>query len=108
MVKKTNKNEKYVELEISTNLYTEPDKDGKTTLIKKNIPVRLSVYISDIASHEEVCDNKGKILKGFCRIHHKDVGSIIVKKSYDKILELKTKDDKPTSNTIGFKYNKSK
>ncbi len=102
MVKKNDN--KYIELSFRTSLYTEPDKDGKTKLIKKDIPIKVSVYINDISGHEEVFNNKGKILKGFCRIHHEKIGSIIVKESYSKIRQLKERDDKPPHLPIGFKY----
>ena len=95
---------KYVELSIETSLYSEPDKDGKSVLIKKNIPLKISVYINDISSHEQVFNNKGKVLKGFCRIHHKDKGDLIVKATYDQIRKLKHREDKPAHDPIGFKY----
>ncbi len=107
MIKKADKkDEKYIELKVNTNLYTEPDAQGKSKLIKKNIPIRVSVYINDIMGHEEICDNKGKVLKNFCKIHHREIGSVTVNKSYDKLLELKQRDHKPESAPIGFKYNK--
>ncbi len=99
-----NNNGGYLELKIQTHLYSEPDKDGNTFPIKRNIPIRVSMYINEITGHEEIFNNKGKVLKSFCRIHHEKIGSIIIKESYDKISKLKERDDKPTSKPIGFKY----
>lgn len=103
MKKQTDTN-KYIELNTHSSLYSEPDKNGKTTLIKSNIPIKISIYLNDITGHEEVFNNKGKVLKGFCRIHHKDIGSTIVKISYEKLKELKYIEDKPQHSSIGFIY----
>lgn len=98
--------EDYVELTVSSNLYSEPDKNNKQKLIKKDILTKLSVYIYDIEAHEEVFDQKGKLLKNSCRIHHKNIGTLVVNATYNDILSLKNKQHNPQSKFVGFNSKK--
>lgn len=101
-------NSDYIEVNVSSNLYTEPDKNNKQKLIKKNIITRLSIYIYDIGGHEEIIDQKGRILKDTCRLYHKNIGQMVVKKSYDEITQIKNSQHNPQTKFIGFNGNKSK
>ena len=103
----TNKYE-YVELRISTNLYSEPDNKGKQKLIRKNIPTKISIYLEDIQAHEEVFDNSGKILPKVCRIHHKTLGALVVKHPYTQITQLKNKTISTKTISIGFNNGSNK
>ena len=104
----SNKNT-YIELNVVSNLYSEPDKAGKQKLIKKNIHTKISVYVDDIQAHEEVFDNSGKLLTKSCRIHHKNLGPLIIKHTYKQILEIKnTSNIHNTQPTIGFKNGNNK
>lgn len=95
-----NKNS-YIELVALSNLYSEPDKNDTQRLLKTNIQTRLSLYIDDIQAHEEYFDSKGKISKSMCKIYHRNIGPLVVNKSYDYISKLKQDQQ---SNLIGFKH----
>lgn len=93
----------YIELNVSSNLYTEPDKNNKQKLIKTNIITKLSVYLSDIKAHEEIFNSKGKLLTRVCKIHHSLLGPLIVMKSYKQVSDIKHKHHiGPTVKKIGF------
>lgn len=92
---------RYIELETINSLYSEPDKDGKQKLIKSGIKARFSLYLDDIQAHEEFLDDKGKVYKNSCRIYHRNIGPMIINKSYEYISKLKQQDN---SKHIGFKH----
>ena len=79
----------YIELTVSSSLYSKPDKDGKEKLIKSNLVSKISMYIDDIRAHEEVLDDRGTIVKNICRIHHQNIGAMIVRHTYEFISKIK-------------------
>lgn len=83
-----------------------PDKNGKHKLIKSNIITRKLVKVHDITNPEEVFDNKGKILKNYCRINLNNE-TIVIKHSFDYIVKLI--DNNTTRFKVeGFKYKNKK
>lgn len=91
----------YVEFQTVSSLYSEPDNKGKQKLIKSSIVTKISMYVDDIQAHEEAVGRKGNILKNNCKIYHRNLGTLIVKASYNEISDLKTNSNKPQP--AGFK-----
>lgn len=86
-------------LKIRDNLYQESE-DGKTRkLIKRNVLTNLNIDTNDIISISDVLNNKGSILKNYCRIHIKEIGPVIVNHSREYISNIK----QHKFNQIGFK-----
>lgn len=86
-------------LKVKDNLYTESE-DGKTRkLVKKNILTSLHIDSNDIIGISDVLNNKGNILKNYCRIHIKEIGPVVVNHSRDYISNIK----QPKFKQIGFK-----
>lgn len=99
----------YIELTMSSSLYSEPDKQGKQKLIKKNIITKISIYIDDIQGHEEIFNSKGEVMNTTCRIYHKNLGPLIIKRSYKQISEIKHRSHEPVKvEGIGFLAHKNK
>ena len=98
----TTNTDRYIELVTLSNLLSDPDKTGNQKIIKKNIKSRLSIYIEDIQGHEEVIDHKGRITKNICRLHHRNMGQIVVKESYDTITKIKKNIEDTHAKHIGF------
>jgi len=74
---------------VVTNLYDE-DKEGKEQLVKKNIITRWLCDDLSTIEIEQHFDDKGRIKKGQCRIHHKTRPiTLVVKDDYYKLKKLK-------------------
>ena len=74
--------------------------DGKTRkLIKRNVLTNLNIDTNDIISISDVLNNKGSILKNYCRIHIKEIDPVIVNHSREYISNIK----QHKFNQIGFK-----
>ena len=90
------------EFKVVTDLYQE-DKEGNEELVKKNIVTR---WLCDDISSVEIeqhFDHKGRIKKGYSRIHHKTRPiTMIVKDDYYKLKRLKQRIVSEKS-IIGFK-----
>ena len=93
----------YIELTCLSTLFSTPDKNGDQKILKKDIPSRISIYIEDIQGHEEVLNDSGKIRKNVCRIHHRGIGQLIIKESYQSISLIKQQTDNPQHKQAGFK-----
>lgn len=105
MTPKTNLHDKdeYTEFTIWSSVHSDPDKKGKQKLIKRNIITKISVYLDDIQGHEQVFDKMGKLLTGYCRLYHINMGPIVVKHSYKYVSTLKDKQhNEDTPKQIGF------
>lgn len=89
----------------STDLYSQPGKDGKSTLIKKNILTKIDVPIDEIYYIEEVIGQSGKVLKNKCTIVvSQQQIPIIVNYNYNKLITLVHNMRKGKTSEIGFKY----
>jgi hypothetical protein len=90
------------EFKVVTDLYEE-DKEGKEQLVKKNIVTK---WLCDDISSVEIeqhFDDKGRIKKGQCRVHHKTRPiTLVVKDDYYKLKRLKQRIVNEKS-IIGFK-----
>lgn len=88
-------------LKIKDNLYKESE-DGKIRkLIKKNVITNLNVDTNDILTISDCLNNKGNVIKNYCRIHLREVGPVIVNHSREQISKLKQ--SRYNHNQIGFK-----
>ena len=97
---KTNQDKDYIELTISSSLYSKPDKKGNEKLLKSNLISKISMYVDDITAHEEVIDDNGNLVKNICSIHHQTIGPLIVRHTYSTISRIKKKEN--SSPKIGF------
>ena len=93
--------ETQVELKSKNDIWTEPDKQGKQKLVKRNVIARIYVDIKDIKGILEVYSYKGKVLKNECKIQHEQMGPLIVNHSYEYMKKLK--EGMNSNNSIGFK-----
>jgi hypothetical protein len=97
-----------VTLKIKDNLYKEivipPKNEGgesivKRKLIKKNVLTNITLDTNDIITTSDLLNNKGNIIKNYCKIHVKEVGPIVVNHSREYINSIKTH----KYNQIGFR-----
>jgi hypothetical protein len=76
------------EFKIVRDLYTEPDLEGNSTLIKRGIVLRQLLELDEF-SITEVVSEKGRVYKNRCGLMHRDLGQIVVMHKYDEIKRLK-------------------
>ena len=55
-------------------------------LLRKNVPVKVLFNLHDIISIGEAFNHKGLMYKDRCNINIRDIGTMLVKGSYDKII----------------------
>jgi oligoribonuclease (3'-5' exoribonuclease) len=75
------------EFKILSDLYSEPDKEGKQKIIKRSIISRMLINTEDINFIEELVNKNGKIVKNCC-IMKVNNDSYRIKHSYDEIKEF--------------------
>ena len=80
---------KRVTLTVLTDLYTDPDKNGKERLIKKDIKTLMNIDIDHLEMPTQIINTKGSIVKNKCRIVLRDYGPLVVNHSWEEINELK-------------------
>lgn len=80
---------KRVTLNVINDLYSEPDKNGKDKLIKRNIKTRMNIDIDMFEMPIEIINSKGNVVKNKCRIYVRDVGPMTIAHTWDEIMELK-------------------
>ncbi len=94
------------EFKTIVDIYSDPDKDGKQILIKKNVVKRKSINLNDIKSIEEISNDKGKVMKSMCIVEYEGK-SIVVKHKYTDLHNLIRRTES-ASKPIGFIYKKKK
>jgi ribosomal protein S17 len=92
------------EFKILVDIYSEPDKEGKQNLVKRNVVKKKSINLHDIESIEELTGNGTKILKSICAIEYKGK-TIVVKHRYDEMHKMMRRVEGATK-PIGFIYKK--
>ncbi len=92
------------QFKILVDIYGPPNEKGESKIIKKNIIKNKTIELHDITSIEELCNERGKVLKGMCAIECGDK-QMVVKGKYHEIYKMIT----AHKNTpIGFKYKNRK
>lgn len=88
------------QFKIVVDIYGIPDKEGVSKIIKKNVIKNKVINLHDVTSIEELCNERGKVLKGMCAIECGE-RQIVVKGKYQDIYKmLTTFNCKP----VGFRY----
>ena len=90
-------------IEITYNIDIVEEKDEKVKVIKRNIPVKKLVALTDIKNPTQIFSKKGTAIKNKCKIFIKDEGEIVVNCDYDKLKALLTEELPKTPSIIGFK-----
>ena len=91
-----------VTLKIKEHLYQESE-DGKSRkIIKRNAISYLNIETNDILTIGDLLNNKGNIVKSYCRLHLREIGPVIVNHSREYVSKLKIH----KTNQIGFRQRK--
>ncbi len=80
---------KRVTLTVITDLYSDPDKNGKEKLIKRGIKTKMNIDTDHFDMCTQIINTKGDIVKNKCRILVRDYGPIVVNHSWEEINDLK-------------------
>ncbi len=75
-------------LKIKEDLYSKPDKNGNSKLIKKGIQTCIKIDTSEIKSVSEAYNTKGKIHTKKCMVDIRDSGRYIVEHKFEDIEAL--------------------
>ena len=76
------------EFKIVQSVYADPDKNGKTKLIKRDLITREMYYTEDLEGPIEAYTRQGKVCKDRCLIRHKDIGFRTVKMKYEEVKDI--------------------
>ena len=90
-----------------TDLYSDPDKNGKQVLLKKNILLKVDIDLDEITRIEEVIGRNNKPHKKKCLIYWSNQQiPILVQHNYKQLQELKERSlaNNKHNTVIGFKY----
>ncbi len=74
-----------IELPVVTNLYSKPDRNGKTKLIKANIITRESYFPFDLDGPYEYYSENGEVYTDVCRVYHRDLGFRTIYFPYEQV-----------------------
>lgn len=96
------------ELKVIIDIYSTPDKEGNSKLLKKNVVKKKIFKIIEIETLEELINEKGKPLKTMCLVQYKGQ-QCILKHKYHDIFKIMNKEDNTSPvKSIGFKYKNKK
>lgn len=73
---------------IKSDVYSQPDEEGNSKLIKKGVVTRMEIPINQIRMVEEIVTSKGQVSKTSCSINTFDNQTIRIYERFSEIAKL--------------------